>query len=106
MSRQVRAWPFGSDGSSPYTRAARAGYSGEVVGEMALVDDAPRSADVVAQDGAVTVFALSREVFRRLLDEGTPGGAPLLGGIVVALVRRFEESIRKAATFRVLSGPF
>ena len=34
MSRQVRAWPFGSDGSSPYTRAARAGYSGEVVGEM------------------------------------------------------------------------
>jgi len=79
---------------------------GEVVGEMALVDDAPRSADVVAQDGAVTVFALSREVFRRLLDEGTPGGAPLLGGIVVALVRRFEESIRKAATFRVLSGPF
>lgn len=79
---------------------------GEVVGEMALVDEAPRSADVVAQDGAATVFALPRAVFRRLLDEGTPGGAPLLGGIVVALVRRFEESIRKAATFRVLAGPF
>lgn len=79
---------------------------GEVVGEMALVDDAPRSADVVAQDGPVTVFALPRDVFRRLLSEGTPGGGPLLGGIVVALVRRFEESIRKAATFRVLSGPF
>jgi CRP/FNR family transcriptional regulator, cyclic AMP receptor protein len=79
---------------------------GEVVGEMALVDDSPRSADVVAQDGPVTVFALSREVFRDLLTEGTPEGAPLLGGIVVALVRRFEESVRKAATFRVLAGPF
>ena len=79
---------------------------GEIVGEMALVDDAPRSADVVAQDGPVTVFALPREVFQALVNEGTPEGAPLLGGIVVALVRRFEESVRKAATFRILSGPF
>lgn len=79
---------------------------GEVVGEMALVDDAPRSADVVAQDGPVSVFALPRRVFRSLVAEGTPEGAPLLGGIVVALVRRFEESVRKAATFRVLAGPF
>ncbi|MCL4810273.1 MAG: cyclic nucleotide-binding domain-containing protein [Thermoanaerobaculia bacterium] len=79
---------------------------GEVVGEMALVDDSPRSADVQAQDGAVTVFALSREVFRTLVAEGAPEGAPLLGGIVVALVRRVEESVRKAATFRVLAGPF
>lgn len=78
----------------------------EIVGEMALLDDAPRSADVVAQDGPVSVFALPREVFRRLVAEGTPEGAPLLGGIVVALVRRFEESMRKAATFRVLAGPF
>ena len=79
---------------------------GEVVGEMALVDDAPRSADVWAHDGDTRVFVLSREVFRRLLVEGTPGGAPLLAGIVVALTRRFEESVQKAVTFRVLAGPF
>jgi hypothetical protein len=53
-----------------------------------------------------SVFALPREVFRTLVKEGTPEGAPLLGGIVVALVRRYEESVRKAATFRVLAGPF
>lgn len=79
---------------------------GEIVGEMALVDDAPRSADVVAHDGSALVFALSRDVFRRLLASGAPEGAGLLGGIVVVLARRFEEAVQKAATFRVLSGPF
>ncbi|WP_371588117.1 CAP domain-containing protein [Pseudoruegeria sp. SK021] len=34
MSRQNRAWPFGSDGSSPYERVNRAGYTGYLVGEV------------------------------------------------------------------------
>lgn len=34
MSRQQRAWPFGSDGSSPYERIQRAGYFGGLVAEM------------------------------------------------------------------------
>lgn len=34
MSRQARAWPFGSDGSSPYERVIRAGYSGDLTGEL------------------------------------------------------------------------
>lgn len=33
MSRQQRAWPFGSDGSSPYERVARSGYPGGLVAE-------------------------------------------------------------------------
>ena len=33
MSRQNRPWHFGSDGSSPIDRAARAGYSGRFLGE-------------------------------------------------------------------------
>jgi uncharacterized protein YkwD len=33
MSVQNRPWHFGSDGSSPIERAARAGYSGGVLGE-------------------------------------------------------------------------
>lgn len=33
MSVQRRAWHFGSDGSSPRDRAARAGFAGEVLGE-------------------------------------------------------------------------
>ncbi len=33
MSRQNRPWHFGSDGSSPIDRAARAGYGGVFLGE-------------------------------------------------------------------------
>ncbi len=33
MSRQERPWHFGSDGSSPLERVARAGYRGTMVGE-------------------------------------------------------------------------
>ncbi len=34
MSRQQRAWPFGSDGSSPYERIRRSGYGGALVAEV------------------------------------------------------------------------
>lgn len=34
MSRQGRAWPFGSDRSSPYERVARSGYPGALVAEV------------------------------------------------------------------------
>jgi uncharacterized protein YkwD len=33
MAQQSRPWHFGSDGSSPLDRAARAGYGGHVMGE-------------------------------------------------------------------------
>lgn len=34
MSRQNRAWLYGDDGTTPSDRAARAGYQGELVGEL------------------------------------------------------------------------
>jgi len=78
---------------------------GEIVGEMSLVDDAPRSASVFAHNGPATVYVLPRDVFRRLVDSGDPKGAPLLAGIAIVLARRLEEALRKAAGFRILSGP-
>ncbi len=78
---------------------------GEVVGEMSLVDDAPRSASVFAHNGPATVYVLSREVFRRLLEGGDDKGARLLAGIAIVLSRRLEHALRKAAGFRILSGP-
>jgi CRP-like cAMP-binding protein len=78
---------------------------GEIAGEMSLVDDAPRSADLHAHNGPAMVYVLSREVFRRLMETGDPQGAPLLAGLAVILARRLEEAIRKTAGFRILSGP-
>jgi CRP/FNR family transcriptional regulator, cyclic AMP receptor protein len=78
---------------------------GEIVGEMSLVDEAPRSASVYAHNGPATVYVLSREVFRGLLESGDDQGAPLLAGIAIVLSRRLEEALRKAAGFRILSGP-
>ena len=78
---------------------------GEIVGEMPLVDDAPRSADVYAHGGPAVVYVLTREVFQRLLGSGAPEGAPLLGGLTLLLARRLEQAIKKAAGFRILAGP-
>jgi CRP-like cAMP-binding protein len=78
---------------------------GEIVGEMALVDHAPRSADVFAHAGPAVVYVLTRTVFRDLLASGAPEGAPLLAGIALVLTRRLEDAIRKAAGFRILAGP-
>lgn len=78
---------------------------GEIVGEMPLVDDAPRSADVYAHGGPAVVYVLTRDVFQGLLQSGAPEGAPLLGGLTFLLARRLEDAIKKAAGFRILSGP-
>lgn len=78
---------------------------GEIAGEMSLVDDAPRSADLHAHNGPATVYVLSRDVFRRLMETGDPQGAPLLAGIAVILARRLEQALKKTAGFRILSGP-
>lgn len=78
---------------------------GEIVGEMPLVDDAPRSADVYAHGGPAVVYVLTRDVFQGLLGSGAPEGAPLLGGLTFLLARRLEEAIKKSAGFRILAGP-
>lgn len=78
---------------------------GDIAGEMALVDDAPRSADIYAHGGPAVVYVLTRAVFQTLLESGAPEGAPLLAGIALVLSRRLEEAIKKAAGFRILAGP-
>jgi CRP/FNR family transcriptional regulator, cyclic AMP receptor protein len=78
---------------------------GQIAGEMALLDDAPRSADVYAHGGPAVVYVLSRAVFRELLSSQAPEGGALLAGIALVLTRRLEEAIRKAAGFRILAGP-
>ena len=79
---------------------------GEVAGEMALVDDGPRSADVVAHGGPALVYAVSRDAFLTLLASGGSEGATLLARIAVTLCQRLHQTLERVAVFRQLAGPF
>lgn len=74
MSRQRRAWPFGSDGSSPYDRVARAGFGGALVAELyaqtfeteldtlaAWVDNGAWGAEILAPDATDMGFAWQQD---------------------------------------------
>lgn len=64
---------------------------GDFFGEMALLEEAPRSANVRAA-GPATVFSLHRTAFRRLLDEASDAAARLLFGIIRTLVTRLRRT--------------
>jgi CRP/FNR family transcriptional regulator, cyclic AMP receptor protein len=67
--------------------------SGEVIGELALLDGMPRSASVVA-DTDVTAIVLYGTAFKKLLDD-IPAIAHQL---LVALSRRLRERDERSAT--------
>lgn len=77
---------------------------GEIVGEMGLVDGSVRSAYAIAHDGPVTVFVITRPVFRRLLTGDVDGSTLLVARIASSLAHRFEEAAARAVSFFLLSG--
>jgi CRP-like cAMP-binding protein len=82
------------DGSArvvpPKGRARRLG-AGDFFGEMALLDDAPRSADVVA-DGEVLVMTISRSAFGKLLKSESTLAHELLRTLAARL-RAAEKTV-------------
>ena len=70
---------------------------GEIVGELALLDGAPRSADAIAQ-GAARLFWLERADFAAFLDAHPRAAMTMLG----SLSRRLRHTTRvvRNATFR------
>lgn len=79
---------------------------GSLIGELSLLDGAPRSASCVAASDMV-VALLSRESFLQLLHEEPGVGAKLLLGISKRLADHLRETTRKLELFakmnRVLS---
>lgn len=68
---------------------------GELVGEMGVVDDSPRSAAAVAVT-PMEALVVPANQFRELLTRG--------GGIVVAVLRSMAERIRQASERRLEQG--
>jgi CPA1 family monovalent cation:H+ antiporter len=82
------------DGSAKVVRAgarSRRLGSGDYFGEMALLDDAPRSADVVA-DGEVLALTIDRSGFMKLLRAEPPLAHALLRTLAARL-RAAEASL-------------
>jgi CPA1 family monovalent cation:H+ antiporter len=82
------------DGTAKVRRAGKRPVrlgAGEYFGEMALLDDAPRSADVVA-DGEVVALSIDRAGFVKLL-RAEPSLAQALLRTLAARLRAAETSI-------------
>ncbi len=92
MSVQNRPWHFGSDGSSPVSRAARAGYAGTLLGEVlsetyetelqtlaAWMEQDDTRAVILAPGARDMGFAFYQEPNGKIwwvLNTGTRGGGP------------------------------
>ena len=74
----------GIHGDYPLTLATR--VKGDIIGEMALIDDHPHMATAVTVK-RTEVLAISRREFRRRVDEMDPA----MKGIVIFLVKRLRQ---------------
>jgi CRP-like cAMP-binding protein len=63
---------------------------GETIGEMALLDGAPRSATVIAMDNA-EVLELKQDVFQNILDQRPD--------VSLAIIRGYSERLRFSTTY-------
>jgi CRP/FNR family transcriptional regulator, cyclic AMP receptor protein len=69
---------------------------GEFFGEMALIDNAPRSATVTAE-GDVEIVKLSTEGFNRLKTEFSSTGFKVVGVLMKYMAHRIRRTTKKAA---------
>lgn len=72
-------------------------HPGEVVGELALLDSAPRSADVVAGPHGATVLTLTRTALETLADDDPTMGMRMMQNLAVSLGRRLRTQNWRAA---------
>jgi CRP/FNR family cyclic AMP-dependent transcriptional regulator len=71
--------------------------SGECVGEMSLIDDAPRSASVITMESC-EFMAINKETFLATLEENPAIALKIMKG----LVKRLREADRKIETLALL----
>lgn len=71
---------------------------GSVFGEMALLDDSPRSADAIAHE-ACEVFVIERDPFETMLFVDKELAYTVLSGVVRVLAARLRDTNDKMAAF-------
>ncbi len=78
---------------------------GDYFGEMALIDNFPRSAHAIANDD-VDVFAVNKTELDRLLISDRDLGYKLFWTFTRTLSKRLRETNEKLASFLAMSGGF
>ena len=73
--------------------------TGEVVGELAVISPAPRSASAVAI-GPVTTLALPRSLLTSLLEERDPAAEALLRALTLRTCRRLRQTDARIAVLQ------
>jgi len=79
--------------------------SGDYFGEMALIDDSPRSADAITNT-TVVVGSIARATFEDLLFMNKDLAYDMLWTFVRTLSTRLRETNEKMRAFLVLAGKF
>jgi len=76
---------------------------GEVFGEMALIDQQPRSADARAHTGGCTIFAISRALLEEVLSMDPDASMQFLNLLCRLLCRRLRAMNERLVAWRVMS---
>jgi CRP-like cAMP-binding protein len=76
---------------------------GEVFGEMALIDDQPRSADVRAHTDGCTIFSISRTLLEEVLSMDPDAAMQFLNLLCRLLCRRLRAMNDRLVAWRLMS---
>jgi CRP-like cAMP-binding protein len=77
---------------------------GEVFGELALVDDQPRSADARAHRSTTTVFSISRSLLEEVLSMDPDAAVQFLNLLCRLLCRRLRAMNERLVAWRVMAS--
>ena len=77
---------------------------GEVFGELALVDDQPRSADARAHRATTTVFSISRSLLEEVLSMDPDAAIQFLNLLCRLLCRRLRAMNERLVAWRVMAS--
>lgn len=77
---------------------------GEVFGEMALIDEQPRSADARAHDDGCTVFSVSRALLEEVLSMDPDAAVQFLNLLCRLLCRRLRAMNERLVAWRIMAS--